>query len=444
MQCLAYEIKYIGIVEAPGSRRPRENPSLAGGAARNSQIETVRKIPLVYENDADRENGGTHTMTHTLTSSPMTSSSLRLAGIERARRAVMQDHTAPSAGWIEPWIERSWQRCMNLGLQAHQPVAFDLVSAQQMRHTQDANQRLVQTAKPILEKLGRAIVNTRYFAILTNTEGVVVDVSGAIDHSDRRASLITRIGADLSERSVGTTAIGAALTELQPVWLHRGEHFFASTSMYSCAGAPLFGPDGACVGMLDLTGIDAVERPELKHLVTQSACKIENALVLAQAHSLMVRLNWPGNALGSEADGIVCLDADGWITGANQIARQMVPNLAMPGRQKVHVSDVFGVPYQMLFDAVRRPDATLEIPLWTGLRLQALPIERSREDIPLRAERRSQASDGLPLKDIETALIRKAVDQARGNVAQAARTLGISRATVYRKLGHPNPGSSRP
>jgi transcriptional regulator of acetoin/glycerol metabolism len=31
-------------------------------------------------------------------------------------------------------------------------------------------------------------------------------------------------------------------------------------------------------------------------------------------------------------------------------------------------------------------------------------------------------------------LIRKAVDDARGNVMAAARMLGISRATVYRKL----------
>jgi transcriptional regulator of acetoin/glycerol metabolism len=41
----------------------------------------------------------------------------------------------------------------------------------------------------------------------------------------------------------------------------------------------------------------------------------------------------------------------------------------------------------------------------------------------------------LPLRDLEIALIRKAVDEARGNVMQAARVLGISRATVYRKLG---------
>jgi transcriptional regulator of acetoin/glycerol metabolism len=109
--------------------------------------------------------------------------------------------------------------------------------------------------------LGRTIADTRYFAILTNQAGVVVDVNGPIDRHDRRADLITRIGTDLSEPQVGTTAIGAALTELQPVWLHRGEHFFDATSVYSCAGAPLFGPDGRCVGMLDLTGIEAAERP---------------------------------------------------------------------------------------------------------------------------------------------------------------------------------------
>ena len=386
------------------------------------------------------KTGSARTMRHTTPHPPMasptiTNPSLRLAGIARARRAVLLDHATLPAGWIAPWIERSWQRCINYGLQPHEPVTFDVVSHQQMRRTNDANQRLVQTAKPILEKLGRAIVNTRYFAILTNAEGVVVDVSGPIDRSDPRADLITRIGADLSERSVGTTAIGSALTELQPVWLHRGEHFFSSTSIYSCAGAPLFGPDGACVGMLDLTGIDAVERPELKHLVTQSACKIENALVLAQAHNLMVRLNWPGNTLGSEADGMVCLDANGWITGANQIARQMVPNLAAPGHPAVHVSEVFGIPYEQLFDAVRRSNATLEIPLWTGLKLQALPIERSGEELAVVPGQRLGGGNSLPLRDIEIALIRKAVEQARGNVAEAARTLGISRATVYRKLG---------
>jgi transcriptional regulator of acetoin/glycerol metabolism len=349
---------------------------------------------------------------------------VRLSAIAQARHLHLVERKRPLQALVSAWVERSWERCLASGLLPDQAAVFDLLSREHMARTLEANQTLIQTARPILEKLGNAIADTRYFAILTNAEGVVVDVSGAIDHTDRRADLITRIGTDLSERHVGTTAIGTALTEQQPVWLHRGEHFFSNTSAYSCAGAPVFGPDGHCVGMLDLTGIDAVERPELKHLVTQVAGKIENALVLAQNHALMVRLNWPGNAMGSDADGILCLDDDGWITGANQTARQMVPNLS--GAQAVHVSDVFGIPYQMLFDAVRRSNAMLEVPLWTGLRLQAMPVGKAQEHIDGR---------GSALKDIESALIIKAVEQAKGNVAQAAAALGISRATVYRKLG---------
>ena len=308
-----------------------------------------------------------------------------------------------------------------------------------MRRTLDANAHLVRTARPLIEGLGRAIVNTGYFAILTNHEGMVVDVSGAIDRSDARADLITRIGTDLSERSVGTTAIGTALSELQPVWLHRGEHFFSNTGAYSCAGAPLLGPDGRCAGMLDVTGIDALERPELKHLVTQVAGKIENALVLAQPHSLTLRLNWPGTTLGGDGDGLLCLDADGTITGANPIARQLVPGLGGSAGQGVglHASAVFGIAIDALFDAAHR-QTLIDVPLWNGLILQCMALEQAFEANPKRMARPLDAHRStprpMPLKDLEAELIQRAVEEARGNVAQAAQALGLSRATVYRKL----------
>ena len=84
---------------------------------------------------------------------------------------------------------------------------------------------------------------------------------------------------------------------------------------------------------------------------------------------------------------------------------------------------------------MRHNDARLEIPLWTGLRLQALPIAGACETEPIALERRALTPPAQPLKDMESALIRKAVEDARGNVALAAQQLGVSRATVYRKLG---------
>jgi len=375
---------------------------------------------------------------------PSSSGQDRLARIGQARQAVLygEQLVGEATASVESWIERSWLRCLAGGHRPELAPSFDIVPAAALRRTLEANHQLVRAARPVLEKLGRTIADTRYFAILTNQAGVVVDVNGPIDRRDRRADLITRIGTDLSEPQVGTTAIGAALAELQPVWLHRGEHFFDVTSVYSCAGAPLFGPDGRCVGMLDLTGIEAAERPELKHLVTQSARSIENALMLGQPHALLIRLNWPGRTLGDDSDGLVCVDADGCVTGANPAARQMVSqlgNTANLAGAALHCSDLFAVPFEMLFDAARRQDPSqggiVETPLWTGLRLHALPQLPGRSSQPAPLQLPPSDSPSRPLRELETALIRKAVDDARGNVLQAAKALGVSRATVYRRLG---------
>ena len=372
----------------------------------------------------------------------------RLHHIGHARQAVLYDkgrQPAVTPG-VDSWIEQSWLRCLASGHRPEHAPTFNRIAAPELRHTLEANRLLVQAARPVLGKLGRAIADTRYFAILTNAAGVVVDVDGPIDRSNRHADLITRIGTDLSETRLATTAISAALTELQPVWLHRGEHFFEANAVYSCAGAPLFGPDGACVGMLDLTGIEALERPELKHLVAQSARSIENALTLSRPHALLLRLNWPGHALGDEADGLVGVDDDGFVTAANQTARQMVPQLAQASRAQLHCNDLFAMAFETLFDAARRQrtsqgsmhasyPSTVEAPLWTGLRLHALPILAGQSPLPARQHHSAPSVLQQPLKDVETALIRKAVLDARGNVMQAARALGISRATVYRRLG---------
>jgi sigma-54 dependent transcriptional regulator, acetoin dehydrogenase operon transcriptional activator AcoR len=363
----------------------------------------------------------------------------RLIRIEQARELVFQGRSAAPDAGVSPWIAQSWQRCLGMGLQPDQAVGFDAISAQHMRRVQEASRPLVQAAQPVLAELARAIADIRYFAILTNAEGIVVDVHGPVDRQDRRADVIARVGVDLSEKAVGTTAISAALTELQPVWLHRGEHFFKDTSAYSCAGAPVFGPDGLCAGMLDLTGIETAERPALKHLVRRSARSIENSWLLSTEHALVLRLNWPGNQPGDDSDGLLTLDDDGHITGANPTARQMLSLSPGAQSQALHASDVFASSWESLFDAASRRGPAQELPLWSGLRLQtqALHPGQSAPASAATAPVHTQRVTSKPLKDVQTDMIREAVNQARGNVAEAARALGISRATVYRKLGAP-------
>ena len=363
----------------------------------------------------------------------------RLQRIEQAREMVFQGGSQGVDAGLSPWITRSWQRCIDMGLQPGQRVGFDAISVQHMRRVQEASRPLVQAAQPVLAELARTIADIRYFAILTNAEGVVVDAHGPVDRQDRRAEVIARVGVDLSEKAVGTTAISAALTELQPVWLHRGEHFYQDTGVYSCAGAPVFGPDGLCAGMLDLTGIETTERPALKHLVRRSARSIENSWLLSTDHALVLRLNWPGNQPGDDSDGLLTLDNDGHIVGANPTARQMLSMSPDTDGQTLHASEVFASPWENLFDAASRQASAQELPLWSGLRLQTQALRPGTRPAAAHSAKNSERAQAMtkPLKDVQTEMIREAVQQARGNVAEAARSLGISRATVYRKLGLP-------
>ena len=332
----------------------------------------------------------------------------------------------PQAG-VENWIGSSWRRCLQAGNSPRQTLAFDAVSAAALRRSYDEHASLLRAAQPVLKHLAHAIGGMGYFALLTDARGVVLDVTGPVDHHDPRAHAIGRCGIDLSEACVGTTAIGAALTELRPVWLHRGEHFFDANSSYSCAGAPLFDPKGTCLGMLDLTGVDVPERPELRHVVARSARALEDALLRQLPYALLMRVNWPGAELGSEADGLMALDGDGYLLGCNSTARQLVPMPQHVPGVHLHCSDLLALEWPLLFDAATHGQR-IDLPLWSGLRLQAMAARPSAPTVV-------QAAASASLRETETEWIRGAVRQARGNVAEAARSLGISRATVYRKLG---------
>ena len=350
------------------------------------------------------------------------SPSTRLSRIAQARQQVIEQGTVLQSPLVESWIERSWKRCLAWGHAPTQQVAFEAVSHAQIQRLQEVNQPMLQAAKDELDRLSRAISGTRYFALLTDAHGVVIDTRGEIDKHEPRASRIARVGVNLSEQHVGTTAIGAVLAEQHAIWLHRGEHFFNDNTTYSCAGAPLFGPSGECVGMLDLTGVDVPERPELQHLAAQSARSIENNWVKQMASTLLLRFNWAGLSMGSDNDGLIGLDADGQIMCANRAARTITGLRLHNGE---HSGDVFATAWQSLFDL--SPDQRIEVPLWSGLQVQIALDHNTRAP--------SITAQPAPvLKAIEIDLIRRAMQQARGNVSEAARRLGISRATLYRKI----------
>lgn len=348
----------------------------------------------------------------------------RLERIQRARISTFENGEV--AKDLSPQVKESWQRCMNMGLNPRDRVIFDPVSSAKLQLAREKSFSLINASQPVIKSLKRALLHTRYFAMLTDAEGIVLDVHGFIDQQDKTVQAIARPGVDLSERKVGTTAIGSCLTDGEPTWLHRGEHFFEDNQVFSCAGAPICGPQGVVLGMLDLTGFMVPEQPALLHLVTQSICRIENALTLATPHALLLRLNWPGRLLGDEDDGLLCFDELGNVVGFNRSSAMMLELSlfdALP-----NASDLFALDTNQLFDLATTGHNLTEVQLWSGLRLQ---VHAHR---PIRSTKQLKVH-ALPLREMETAMIRKALEDAKGNVMAAAQALGISRATIYRRLG---------
>jgi transcriptional regulator of acetoin/glycerol metabolism len=164
------------------------------------------------------------------------------------------------------------------------------------------------------------------------------------------------------------------------------------------------------------------------HLAAQSARGIENAMVEALPYALIVRVNWPGMSLADVDDGLVALNTDGCVLGFNQAAAKIVSVKAETG----HANDVFAMPFERLFDAAQNGKPCLNVPLWSGLRVNAAPLLKGHS-VP-----RYAFVPQMPLRDAANNLIQQAIRETKGDVSEAARKLGISRATLYRKLAPPS------
>jgi sigma-54 dependent transcriptional regulator, acetoin dehydrogenase operon transcriptional activator AcoR len=369
--------------------------------------------------------------------------SRRIRAVGQARQAVLAVGLEADLSGIQPWLARSWQRCLGNGFNPKTKIEFEAVGQSQCRAVLDNNQHLVGAAQPAIARLARMVSGLGYFALLTDSRGIVVHVDGAIDRSDP-ATALARVGVDLSEQAIGTSAICTALIERHAVWLHQGEHFYEETSVFSCAGAPVFGPRAELLGMLDLTGVRAREQSQLKNLVSQVAKQIEHSLLFeCSPYHCVIELSWPlggfGAAQGSDALGYIRVDREAQITGASAAARNLFHELELLGDQCVMLSDLFATPDSEILEAFGKKMWQKTVPLWSGLNVQLKRVDTIQ--VPLAGNFSApgfavKQPEAVPIKEMESALIMKAVNDTRGNVNEAARRLGLSRATVYRKLAN--------
>ena len=234
-----------------------------------------------------------------------------------ARRQFLSEGVVPGAEIPAP-ILRSWQRSAAHGLSTATGPDFRILPRQLLREAQERNQVLVSAAQGEMEALFQDAAMTGGIVILTDRSGVVLLSLGTGEFASQAGRLALCPGAGWDERAAGTSAIGIALAERQPISVHGGEHFFDLHGALGCSAAPIFDPCGAIIGVLDLTLASNVPQTHTLALVNRAVAQIEHRLFESRFRDReRVHFHPDSYLLGSSHEGLLAFDG-GRLVGANR------------------------------------------------------------------------------------------------------------------------------
>lgn len=300
---------------------------------------------------------------------------------DRVEAAIAAGAPARSA------LAASWRRSSDL----HRLDPAAPTPPRQLRERElcEARQRvepLVRAAQASLDRLYLAVGGVGCCVLLADRDGVPVDRRGAVADDATFRDWGLWPGAVWSEAAEGTNGIGTCLVEQRALTIHRDEHFFTRNTALSCTTVPIYDHEARLAAALDVSSCRADLTEAFVGLI---AVAVQDAARRIEAETF--RLAFPDArvllAPGTEkaGAGLIAVDHDDLVIGATRAARLALGITPERLRRPRPVADLIGA-----------PECDLDV--------------------------------------AERGALQRALARAGGNVSAAAQALGISRATLHRKL----------
>ena len=379
-----------------------------------------------------------------------------------ARQRFFEEGVRPS-GLINDLVIQSWARCMQARHDPLENISFNTVTASRVHSALARSRQLLDAAATDLSQLESTLAGTACTAILTDPHGVVVHATrSAVNEQEVLLPLARRVGVNIAEDHVGTTAPGVTLHTGQPCLVLGGEHFFGSLQVLYCAAAPIHDVHGRLAAVLDVSSEGRPFGFDAAAVVSMVATTIENQLLRAQSGDhIVVHLQTTAAMLGTPMEGMAGLAADGSIAWTNNVgARLLGVAQTVSG---LRADAVFGLGVNSLLRLTRVPCPSLHrlpngLNVWLTAHLQARDGATRLFKMPDRpvaaAAPRAQVAAPAPtpatmaaapslgvtpdkagtLRDNHRLLVHQTLKACDGNVSRAARKLGVSRGLVYRHM----------
>lgn len=288
-------------------------------------------------------------------------------------------------------VAASWSRSLsNYGLDPNHSRPPHRLGHGEFQAALSRMELLVRLSQATLDRLFQSVGDAGCCVLLTDGDGVPLDRRGmAGDDADFRAVGLWT-GMVWSEESEGTNGVGTCLAEGRSLTIHRGQHFLTRNIGLSCTVAPIWDAQGRLMGTLDVSTCRSDLTSAILKLIAAAAKEAAHRI---ETHHFREAFRHARVLVGPDTEagpaGLLAVDREDLVIGASRAAR---------------------LAYGLTDERLRDP----------------FPAEDLLNSAGARPE------EGLAAA--ERAAVRQALSRAKGNVSAAARLLGVSRATMHRKL----------
>lgn len=288
-------------------------------------------------------------------------------------------------------VVASWRRCMTMYQLAPEEARSPLrLSEREFANARETSARLIAGAGEEIDRLFHSVGKAGCCLLLTDRHGIALERRGAAGDDKDFHTVGLWTGTVWTEASVGTNGIGTALADERAVSIIRDQHFLSANINLSCTTAPIRDHRGELAGALDIStcrdDINELTLSMLSHAVREAALRIELNLfrgAFSAARFVMV----PNE--NNSTSALIAVDRNDMVIGATRAAR-------------------------------------------LALKIDDRRIADGIPAVDLLQETRGEGAEDLI--DAERSALKRALSRTQGNVSQAAAALGISRATLHRKM----------
>ncbi|HZZ10281.1 MAG TPA: GAF domain-containing protein [Paraburkholderia sp.] len=360
--------------------------------------------------------------------------------IDRIRRLI-EGRSPVRGGDASRLVSSYWRSLEQYHLDPSLTSGPRILSAPELRDRQHQEESVLRASGECLSRLHETVREADYCVMLTDAQGVTIDYRVDRDrrHDFKRAGLYP--GSCWSEREEGTCGVATVLLDSRPITVHKTDHFRAAFTTLTCSASPIFGLEGELIGVLDASAIRSPDEREsqrlVNHIVRQSAVLIEDSFFLdATTHCWVLLAHRNRHFVEAQPEILIAFDARGNAVAANRKAKECVPGLGQPMK---HVAELFDVRAERLLDVKPGRDmisvklrsngsvlyARVRPPVTHTQRQPARKPPESAAPLPARLN---------PVDTLERDRIVAALNAAKWRPVEAAGSLGMSRATLYRRI----------